>query len=482
MRALAALLLVGLISPLLHGQIPTVIFSNIASDASSDVPGLLGFKFNAGTATQFERPFSSPDGNRWIFRATVQDTTDFDVIITGTGNTSAGATLLLREGTTSFFDGARTYTAFGNTMGINNAGQYAFSGTVSAPTTSDSFIGRWNGGGFDLIAQEGSAAAGQGVGIGYGSINDSAHILNNGDVRFRSASLTGATTQQVLYNHTGPGTGTVLVQTDTTVPAGQLDAGVRSVDVLGANRFRSSANGAAHIWQGDLNGTTTDDNIMVVNGTVVAQEGFVLPGSGFASNVGANFSADAGSQQISSSGAHTIFRGPNADAIDWVARNGAVVAQTDAAIFTGSLELFDDAPFAATFFLNVVNNNGDYVVGGTTNNANANTNAVLVLNGLNVIAREGDAVDVNGNGLFDDNAFLSVFNNDDAFLTDDLRLFFTADLRDGAGTSIGQAFMTMNLAAVPEPATFILGGLGLGAAGMAGYRRVRQRLPRWARK
>jgi hypothetical protein len=94
-------------------------------------------------------------------------------------------------------------------------------------------------------------------------------------------------------------------------------------------------------------------------------------------------------------------------------------------------------------------------------------NAVLVLNGTTEVLREGDPVDVNGNGLFDDDAFLSVFNNDDSFLTDDLKYYFNADLRNGAGTSIGQAFL---VAQVPEPSSLALFAL---AAGLLLRRRVR---------
>jgi hypothetical protein len=93
--------------------------------------------------------------------------------------------------------------------------------------------------------------------------------------------------------------------------------------------------------------------------------------------------------------------------------------------------------------LNTPNNCGDYIVGGVTNSADTNANAVLVFNGKVVVAREGDPVDLNGNGLDDDSTFISVFNNDDSVLTDGRVYYFNADLRDGAGVSLGQAFLRM---------------------------------------
>jgi hypothetical protein len=109
------------------------------------------------------------------------------------------------------------------------------------------------------------------------------------------------------------------------------------------------------------------------------------------------------------------------------------------------------------------------VYGGVTSNPDLNANAVLVFNDSFVLVREGDPVDLDGNGLFDDNTFISVFNNEDGFLTDDLRFYFAADLRDGAGTALGQAFMVMQ---VPEPAA--VGALA-SLAGAALLRRRRAR-------
>jgi hypothetical protein len=163
--------------------------------------------------------------------------------------------------------------------------------------------------------------------------------------------------------------------------------------------------------------------------------------------------------------AHGRARGNNVDANDWVLRNGAVVAQKGDAVPGGLAgETFDDTTFADLFFSITANDNGDYVYGGVTSTA-ANANAVLVFNDQFVFLREGDGIDIDGNGLADDNAFISVFNNDDAILTNDLRYFLTVDAVDGAGTALGQVFMVVQ---VPEP-----GALSLIAAGAIGLLRRR---------
>ncbi|MBK9120430.1 MAG: PEP-CTERM sorting domain-containing protein [Phycisphaerales bacterium] len=445
---------------------PTVIFSNIQTSPTSDVPGLPGEKFRTGTGNMFERPYLSPDGSRWIFRARLEGAalTADEIIVVGGGTNGAGANVVLREGTATFFDGSINWNTIDSAMGINDSGSFAFTADTTAATTMDDVVVRWSGGGWELIAREGSPIPGHPDSLSWGSANDSIHILANGDVRFRSATLPGATTQQLLWNAVDLNNGTLIAQTDVTVPAGQLVPPPQTIDLLTANRFRSDATGANFIYHGDLNGPTTTDLFIIVNRDVVAQEGVPLPNSGFAENV-STFSADNGSQQISPYNGHYIFRGSNQGTnADWVYLDGQVVATKGAPIFPGATEVWDDARYAPGYFLNVVNSHGDFVIGGLTNSPDDTRDAVLVYNNEFVLVREGDPVDVSGNGLFDDDAYIRVFNNDDAVLTDDGWFYFTADLQNGAGQSIGQAYLVL---LVPEPTAMML----LGFAGVLIRRR-----------
>jgi hypothetical protein len=164
-----------------------------------------------------------------------------------------------------------------------------------------------------------------------------------------------------------------------------------------------------------------------------------------------------------------MFRGGVSDGTDFVVKNGTVVAATDQPIVAGATELFDDAPFTATFFANAINNNGQFVIGGTTNSAlGTDFDAVLVFNNQFVIAREGDPVDLDGNGLFDDNVFIDVFGNDDLTLTDDLQVHFVASLQDANNVAVGNALMVIT---VPEPASMTM--LATGALLFARRRRTR---------
>jgi len=420
-----------------------VIYSNIATSPTSDVPGMAGVKFHTGATTQFDRPYLSADGARWVFKAINNGaTTSDEMVIVGGGATSATATaaVIAQEGTPTPWDSSINYGSIGLYMGINNAGRVAFTADTTAATAMDQVVVSGLPGSLALVAREGDPAPDQTVGVGYGSAADAVHILSDGTVAFRSAALTGATTQQVLYRGA-----TIVSQTDVTSPADQLVAPTQLIDNLTAGRYETDPSGAHVIYHADLNGATATDLVMVVDGSVKAQEGQLLP-TGWFTSVIANLSGDAGSQHTNGAGDY-IFRGGNADGVDWVYKNGAVIAQTDYPITTapGENETFDDAPFAATFFLSAMNANGDYIIGGTTNAPDAGANAVLVLNGSRVVAREGDPVDLDGNGANDDDAFLSVFNNDDGALSAGLVYYFFADLRSGAGTAIGQAFLSIDL-------------------------------------
>lgn len=420
-----------------------VIYSNIQTSDTSLIPGLGGLRFKTGTTTQFDRVYCSADGSRWVLRAvSTEAATADDVLISGMGVLGSSGLVVLDEGTPAPWDGSLNVSTIRQQMAINNLGQIAFSCDTSAATTADDFVVRLSGNTYAVLAREGDTIPGSG--LGFGSTNDSVHILNNGNVKFRSAFLVGMTADDGLITMVSPGAGSLDAQTSTFSPANQ-NTTPQFADVFSAGSYRHSQDGSISTLAVDLTGPTATDICTVINGGVIGQEGFVL--GSFVSPV-TSMDTAAGTRTVANN-AHYSFRGSNVDTIDFVYKDGAVVAQTDAPIFSGAAENFDDTSFAACFFLNSVNGNGDFVVGGTTNNADATKNAVVVLNNRFEVIRESDPVDVDGDGQFDDDAFISVFNNDDCVLTDDLRYYFMADLKNSAGASLGQAFMVKQLGFQP---------------------------------
>jgi len=186
--------------------------------------------------------------------------------------------------------------------------------------------------------------------------------------------------------------------------------------------------------QGDLDtGSDADDDVVALDGVVIVQEGQPVAGSGSALPVDTD---GINGVHLDAAG-HWFVRGQWSGSDDFVMRSGQLLAQSGAPIAAGTTEAWGSASFPDGYFLTVGNGRGDYVIGGMTD-ADSDSNSVLVLNGVTVIAREGDPLDLDGNGMFDDDAYFNVFGTDDAFLSDAGDLYVVATLRDGFGLTLGQ--------------------------------------------
>lgn len=438
------------------------LYTNIQTSPTSLIPGGGGLRFNTGTQTQFDRPYVSANGLYFIMTAISETplTTDDEVIVVGqlSAGSITAANMVAREQTTAIEPGRTAESAsIGRNAAINNMGQFVFQANLTGATTDDEVIvkgSNFMAPAFSVAAREGQTTGALGGAITLGTTIDSPGINIGGKVSYR-ATLTGAPTGQTTAAFLDDGN-TVAVQVGVTSPSG-LAGGPALWQGLTTEDFYVSGDGSSWLIAGDTNAATTMDGIIALNNNVVLQEGQPLPGSAHPSTVTGVF----GEATMSSGGAW-IARGAFADTNDYVTHNGTPVSITGDTV-PGGLpgETFDDAIFAQTYFSVASNGVGDYVYGGVTTAADLLANAVLVYNNSFVAVREGDPVDIDGNGLFDDNAFISVFNNDDMILTDDGYLYFFADLRDESLTSIGQAFLSVQVPAPGAAAVAVLLSLGL---------------------
>ena len=118
--------------------------------------------------------------------------------------------------------------------------------------------------------------------------------------------------------------GNSIVLQQGSVPPGQIGAPPLPLLTFSSNDYYHSADGSAWILDASLI-NTAENQVILVNGSVVIQESVVVPGSGFTSPVGMT----GGEQpQMAADGAWFV-RGENVDGTDWVVRNGTVVAKTD---------------------------------------------------------------------------------------------------------------------------------------------------------
>jgi len=435
---------------------PTVIYSEITTSPTGQVPGL-----PAGTFfDSFDRIYRSPDGTHWIMSASSDLATAQDeVIITGLVGSASG-TVVVQEGVTA--TPAGNVGLINRFMSINDSGQYAFATNTNGPSTSDEVIIKWDGANFVNVAQEGKELPSPFATEFYGSTLDSPNIYNNGDVGYRAPFTTG--TLDSDFDDFLISGSTIVAQEGVTVPGNQAGGASETWDSFDTENYFSNSD-TQYLAQGDLTGDTGSDDVVVYSGNVVVQEGNPIT-SGSAG--GPLDNVETISEVYMDSAGNWMARGDFDSQQDWLAMNGDVIALTGDAVPGGLAgESYSDAIFSSTFFSMVSNNNGDFVIGATTDNPDDLADAVLVYNNQSVIARQGDPVDVDGNGLFDDDAYIDIFNNDDAFLTDDGEYWFTAELMDANGASLGQALIHFQ---VPAPAALAL----LGLAGLTGRPRRRR--------
>jgi subtilisin-like proprotein convertase family protein len=408
-----------------------VIYTNLPGDPTSEVPGLPGVRFEPSTtsSTIFDRVYGSQNGN-WAFLAVTDLAATEDEVLVVNNVVRA------REGTT-IGTVPNPLFAFDTKLGVNNDGEVVFATDTAGATTSDEYILQVDGTTVTVIANEGTATGLPTLpGTTWGAILESPAIANDGTVGFSADTVLGLPSTQDDLLVIGS---TVVAQEGVTIPTGQI--GTEAWENYDLGEFWTSADATDWIIQGDLLGAAATDGVVVVNGAVVIQEGVILPGSGYTETVGAtgniNLHMDGGGGWMA--------RGSNTGSgNDWVYRNSALVAELNEPIFVGATEVYSDAGFASTFFLNVGNSNGDYVIGGVTNGATT-SNAVLVHNNTTLIAREGDPLDINGNGSNDDDAFINTFGNDDGYLSDAGIYYFMATIRNAAGAQTGQGFFSIDL-------------------------------------
>lgn len=403
-----------------------VEFSDVAGDPTSAVPGVPGASFSS-----FDRIFGSRNGNT-IFSADTDLATTEDEVVVSNG------VVVAREGTSVTGAPGENVGLIDTRLSINDNGDFTYATNTDAATTIDEVIVARVGGVTSVIAREGDPIPPL-PGTTYGITLDSSLVIGNGAIGFAASSIIGATTTTnevlILGN-------TLLLQRGVSVPTGQAGGASEFVDIIDLDGFHASDNGLRWVVQGDLTGATTSDDVVIFNGAVVLQEGSIIAGSSFSDPIDLN-----GILEISMDPAGNWYaRGDNINTQqDWVVRNGAVIAAVGSPVIQGSTELWSDATFAACFFLQTGNGVGDYLIGGVSDIGVAN-DGILVLNGERVVAREGEPIDLDGNGFFDDDVFINTFGNDDAFLADDLTMYIVVTLKNGAGTSIGEAVIRRDLA------------------------------------
>jgi len=410
-----------------------VIFTDLASDPSSDVPGIPGAKFSS-----FDRPHGSP-GTNWILTADTDLTSTEDEILLVNG------VVEVREGTPATWTGGAENVGFlDQRCAINDAGEFVFTTNTDGPTDTDEYVVKGSPAEATLtkVVQEGDSADPPLTGATWDEALESALIIADGTVGFGGDSIDGVPTDNDEVIILGA---TILAQEGLTTPSGQSGGATDAWDNFDTGDFWTSADGSSWLLQGDLTtADTTQDDVVVVDGAVVLQEGVVVPGSTFPNPIDLGGIVGSWMDPVG----NWFARGNNdTSEVDWLVRNGTVIATLGDPAYTGSTEVWTDAEFGDCFFLHVGDVNGNWIIGGVTDGATA-SNGLIVLNGEMEVMREGDPIDIDGNGLFDDDAFFNTFGNDDGYITSTGLYYFTATIKDATGTQVGEGFFAADLSSV----------------------------------
>ncbi|MFM9958414.1 MAG: hypothetical protein ACKVZJ_10075 [Phycisphaerales bacterium] len=433
-----------------------IIYTKIATSPTSVVPGALDLA-GLPAATNFralEDLIMSPDGSLWLLKARTQQGADSETILMmGSGLTGSA---FAQEGR-PIIGGAsgELYDFFGSAIGsgrFNTLNQFAFSARARGGSAAVfQKVIRWTGGAsFTVPFAMGSSISGL-LDTGFsgdetfGNSLGSVHLLDNGTIGTQDSTIQNiATTRRpaIMYDQAA------FHQSNVTSVTNLAGTGIEVWRSISANTFYSSADGTSYIAAGTVG--TLSDAALVVNNRVVMQANQLIPGTTVTFTAVFNNDMKANGDWYA--------RGDDPADNDWAVANGVLIAKTGDPIGPGAGE-----NWGTTFSAFNINRNGDYVLVGDTNSANPAADNVVVVNGV-VVLREGDPVDVNGDGLFNDDAFvgrgtntLAAFEPNDWVLTDDLQLYGFITLRNGAGQDLNstpafgapQAFMRIALATPP---------------------------------
>jgi hypothetical protein len=409
-----------------------VIYTEIPGQPSAVVPGAKDANGNPVFAefTALQEIALRGDGEEWMLKATTNLGSTLDAILILGSGTVGNAFAQDGQPVHGGLPGEQ-YDFFDSPVPAawNDSGDIAFSFRAKGGSSSIyEKVVVVSGGVHTVVIQMGDPALGlidqppnpSGDELFGNSIN-SVHLLNTGEVGFVNTPIQNCHSSRYPAFFRG---NTSFRQSGVSLIEGEV------WDDFDYDDCGGSPNGHWFAKGDTQNPNTNIDNILAVDDAVVLRENSPVAGSSV------TMAAIFFTRMLRDG---TWFcRGDDPSDNDWAVRQGVLLAKTGDAITP--TEHWADA-FSA-FNGNTV---GDWVLSGNTDNPDLSKDNVLVLNGSDVILREGDPVDVDGNGVFDDDAYLATFQPNDLFITDTRMLYLLVTLRNSAGTNIGDAFIRKQL-------------------------------------
>ncbi len=360
----------------------SVIYTEIPGSPTSVVPGTMGSAFDA-----FDEVRASPSGNHWVLTCKRDTSNGFDDV-----TIVDGSLLFLQAVTPLPWNVAQVW--FAGWTDVNDAGHLL---VVSAPLSSAIFTSELVFSadmGSSWAVRETAGGPAQGIPGASWSYFLDPRLSSNGSSGFRSQleGMTASTDEAQHFNMS------LLAQSGVTVPAGQVGSLTIGQIDFQSKGLEVSDDGAHNFTRVTLG---SNKDAVLLDGNVVLEEGTTIPGAGFTRPIdhidGVHMTPDGTWFAWGRNTSHT-YR-------DWVVEDGTVIAQEFGPIIPGSPELWGSTSnFSGAFGFARGHTNGETLVYGTLFNGSGEW--VLVRDGSEVVMRRGDPIDVDGNGLFDDNALI----------------------------------------------------------------------------
>jgi hypothetical protein len=430
---------------------PSVIYSEIAAHSSGTVPGAKDAGGNpvATNWLAIEDLAVRPGGTEWVIKGrTTQATTLDSILVRGAGVAGSG---FAQDGQPMLGGAAGEQYDFFDTpvpASWDNAGNMAFGARAKGGVASvfEKIIKVSTANVHTIAVQMGDAALGlvdnppgSSGNETFGNSMNGTYLLDDGRVSFTNTPITNLHSSRYPAVFRG---NTAFLQSGITPIGGEIWDGF-DLDACGG-----TADGLHYFAVGDTeNPNTAIDNILAVDDVVVLREGSPIAG------LGSPIMTAVFNTKMRQDGTW-YARGDDPSDNDWAIRNGTLLAKTGDLI-SGSENwgntiggLYGDAA-------------NNWIAWGNTNNPDTTLDEVMVYNGTTVLLRESDPIDLDNNGLYDDDVFLRTFQPDDLFLGDDGTVMALVTLKNAAGTNLGDGFLKL---AVPEPTS--LGLLAIGAVAL----------------
>ncbi|MBN8690316.1 MAG: hypothetical protein J0L72_05935 [Armatimonadetes bacterium] len=377
------------------------------------------------------RMATSPNGSYYSFVGLVSATTA-RVWVAGDTIGYNNQKVALAGDAAPFAPGFTLQSFRSGALGLDDAGNLYVSLDTNEATTVDDYIVRkemTNANPLTFAAKEGDLFSG---GNYLASASPSPY---NGTVAFANGPGLTSTSQAIVKNGAS-----------TWVKGGSFASYIGPTDPITnhtADNYRLAQDGSVEVGTATIGANTANDQVVFVNGNVMAREGFNLPD--FLPALTVSSLIGGLSHSAAAAGGWYCYRGTEAVTNNEFAVIGNIntgfkklIRQTDP-IATGETETWSGAVASGGLAISGIGVNkwGEAVITGYSSRANGLQDFVIIYdNGYysQVLVREGDQIDANNNNVLDDDANIQSVLNDNVSISDSNEIFVSATCVNSGGT------------------------------------------------